>query len=232
MLTDLGLAPKAFAEELDGTLRFGDLEPLVCELQQTPVERLQSTLATKLRGGLPLKTLVAAGALANARTFGGEDYIGFDTFMALGPALKMSALMPKGSEALPVFKVLYRNSNRIQEFGGRESETLHALSASTPVNEATAAALRAAILAQNTNHAEQILAALVADDRQVALDALIPAIRTRRKCIIGFAVSCVGHAGNCGNRTCPDAASAIPAILSADWNRTVAPTGTNPESCW
>ena len=69
MLTDLGLAPKAFAEELDSTLRFGDLEPLVCELQETPVERLQSTLAKKLRGGLPLKTLVAAGALANARTF-------------------------------------------------------------------------------------------------------------------------------------------------------------------
>ena len=53
----------------------------------------------------------------------------------------MSALMPKGSEALPSFKVLYRNSNRIQEFGGRESETLHALSASAPANEANAASL-------------------------------------------------------------------------------------------
>jgi len=144
MLVDLGLAPKAFAEDLDSQLRFGDLEPLVCELQDTPVERLQAKLAQKLKGGLPLKTLVAAGAHANARTFGGEDYIGFHTFMALGPALKMSALMPKGSEALPVFKVLYRNSNRIQEYGGRESETLHAMSASTPVNEANTAALHAA----------------------------------------------------------------------------------------
>ncbi len=176
MLTDLGLAPKAFAEELDSTLRFGDLESLVCELQETPVERLQSALATKLQGGLPLRTLVAAGALANARTFGGEDYIGFHTFMALGPALKMSALMPKGSEALPVFKVLYRNSNRIQEFGGRESEVLHALSGSAPANEATAAALHDAIVAKDTNHAEQILAGLVANDRRSALDALIPAI--------------------------------------------------------
>ena len=174
---DLGLVPKAFAEELDSTLRFGDLEPLVCELQDTPVERLQAKLAEKLKGGLPLKTLVAAGALANARTFGGEDYIGFHTFMALGPALKMSALMPKGSEALPVFKVLYRNSNRIQEYGGRESETLHAMSASTPVNEANAAALHAAIVAKDTNHAEQILAAFVAGDRRSALDALIPAIQ-------------------------------------------------------
>ncbi|MFO0922727.1 MAG: hypothetical protein U0905_09600 [Pirellulales bacterium] len=33
--------------------------------------------------GTILKTLVAAGALANARTFGGQDYIGFHTFMAL-----------------------------------------------------------------------------------------------------------------------------------------------------
>ena len=98
MLVDLGLAPKAFAEDLDSNLRFGDLEPLVCELQETPAERLQARLAEKLNGGLPLKTLVAAAALANARRFGGEDDIGFHTFMALGPALKMSALMPKGSE--------------------------------------------------------------------------------------------------------------------------------------
>jgi len=177
MVADLGLAPKAFADELDSTLQFGDLERLVCELQETPVERLQSALATKLRGGLPLKTLVGAGALANARTFGGEDYIGFHTFMALAPALKMSTLMPAGSEALPVFKVLYRNSNRIQEFGGRESETLHALSASTPVNEASAAALHDAIVAKDTSLSEHILAAFVAGDRQSALDALLPAIQ-------------------------------------------------------
>ena len=177
MLVDLGLAPKAFAEDLDSNLRFGDLEPLVCELQETPAERLQARLAEKLKSGLLLKTLVAAGALANARTFGGEDYVGFHTFMALGPALKMSALMPQGAEALPVFKVLYRNSNRIQEYGGRESETLHAMSASSPVNDLDAQALHAAIVAKDTNHAEQILAAFVSSDRRSALDALIPAIQ-------------------------------------------------------
>jgi sulfur carrier protein ThiS len=77
--------------------------------------------------------------------------------LALGPALKMSALMPKGSEALPVFKVQYRNSNRIQEYGGGESETLHALLASASVNEPTAASLYDAIAAKDPNHAEQIL---------------------------------------------------------------------------
>ncbi len=177
LAVDLGLAPKAFADELEGPLQFGDLEPLVCALQETPVERLQSSLAKRLEEGLPLKTLVAAAALANARTFGGEDYIGFHTFMALGPALKMSALMPKGSEALPVFKVLYRNSNRIQEFGGRESETLHGLSASTPVNETNADALHDAIRSKDVNHAEQMLAAFVANDPRSALDALIPAVQ-------------------------------------------------------
>ncbi len=177
LLTDLGLAPRAFADELDSPLQFGELEPLVCTLQDTPIERLQATLAEKLRGGLPLKTLVAAGALANARTFGGEDYIGFHTFMALGPALKMSALMPNGAEALPVFKVLYRNGNRIGEFGGRESETLHGLSASTPVSEPQAAALHDAIRSKDANHAEQILAALVANDPASAFDALLPAIQ-------------------------------------------------------
>lgn len=177
LLVDLGLAPKAFADELDSPLQFGELEPLVCTLQETPIERLQGMLAEKLRGGMPLKTLVAAGALANARTFGGEDYIGFHTFMALGPALKMSSLMPKGQEALPVFKVLYRNGSRIGEFGGRESETLHGLSASTPVSQPDAAALQEAIRSKDANQAEHILSALVSDDRASALDALLPLIQ-------------------------------------------------------
>ena len=177
ILTDLGLAPKSFAEELDSPLQFGDLEPLVCALQETPVEQLQASLVKKLQAGLPLKTLVAAAALANARTFGGEDYIGFHTFMALGPALKMSALMPAGSEALPVLKVLYRNSSRIQEFGGRESEVLHGLSASSSVNELNPATLHDAIKAKDANHAEQILSAFVSADPRSALDALIPAVQ-------------------------------------------------------
>jgi hypothetical protein len=177
MVADLGLAPRAFAEELDSPLEFGDLEPLVCELQETPIERLQTTLAGKLRGGLPLKTLVAAGALSNARTFGGEDYVGFHTFMALGPSMKMASLMPTGEEALPVFKVLYRNGSRIEEFGGRESETLHGLSASTPVSEPTAVALQDAIRSKDATLAEQILSSLVSNDRLSGLDALLPMIQ-------------------------------------------------------
>ena len=176
LATDLNLVPKAFADDLAGSLTFGELEPLVCVLQETPVHRLQSTLIEKLRNGLPLKSLVAAGALANARTFGGEDYVGFHTFMALAPALKMARLMPAGAEALPVLKVLYRNSNRIQEFGGRSSEVLHDLSKSSAAPNSTFDSLSSAIRSKDTTHAEQMLAKIVATDRRSALDALIPAV--------------------------------------------------------
>jgi len=51
---------------------------------------------------------VAAAALANARTFGGQDYIGYHTLMALVPAYEMALTLPEARRALPVFKVLYR----------------------------------------------------------------------------------------------------------------------------
>jgi hypothetical protein len=124
MALDLGLITKAYTRDLETSLTFGGLEPLVCAMQETPIGNLQQDLARRLAQGESLKNLVAAAALANARTFGGEDYIGFHTFMALAPALKMASLMPSGQAALPVFKVLYRNTNRIQEFGGRAAEVL------------------------------------------------------------------------------------------------------------
>src|SRR4051812_4224440 len=80
LAVDMGLVPRAFANDAGQPLQFDGLEPLIAMMQETPVERLQTILADKLHSGLPLKTLVAAGALANARTFGGEDYIGFHTF--------------------------------------------------------------------------------------------------------------------------------------------------------
>ena len=177
LLTDLGLAPKAFAEDLESRLHFGELEPLVNELQNLPIERLQPVLAEKLKSGTALKTLVAAGALANARTFGGEDYIGFHTFMALAPALKMSSMMPAGQEALPIFKVLYRNGSRMQEFGGRESETLQGLSDATFVSQPTANGLREAVVAKDMARAEQLLAEMMSGNPVSGLDALIPLVQ-------------------------------------------------------
>src|SRR5580765_8507053 len=127
---ELGLAP-AFAAEAPDTLDFGSLESLVRLMQETPADKLLPALAAKLKSGTDLRQLVAAGALANARTFGGEDYVGFHTMMALAPSLHMAGELPEAQQALPVFKVLYRNTNRIQEKGGRKEEVLHVVQPAT-----------------------------------------------------------------------------------------------------
>src|SRR5687767_11872245 len=101
--TELGLA-RAFADAPDA-LVFGDLESLVCLMQETPANKLLPKLTDKLKSGTDLRRLVAAAALANARTFGGEDYVGFHTMMALSPALHMARELPAEQQALPVFKV-------------------------------------------------------------------------------------------------------------------------------
>jgi len=121
---DLGLSPGFCAEETPGRLTFGNLEPLVGLMQETPPAKLQPLLVDRLRDGTELKQLVAAAALANARTFGGEDYVGFHTMMALHPAYMMAKELPKERQPLPVLKVLYRNANRIQEKGGPRHEVL------------------------------------------------------------------------------------------------------------
>ena len=112
---DLGIAQAE--EKEDPRLTFGDLEPLVALMQETPVEKLQPLLVKRLSQGTDLKTLVTAGALANARSFGGQDYTGYHTLMALLPAWHMAQELPTNQQALPVLKVLYRNTARIAQTG-------------------------------------------------------------------------------------------------------------------
>lgn len=124
LAADLGLAA-ARADDGPGPLTFGDLEPLVSFMHETPPDKLLPAVVEKLRGGTDLKQLVAAAALANARAFGGEDYVGYHTIMALGPAYRMAAEEPdEKRRPLAVLKVLYRNSARLQEKGGRNAEVL------------------------------------------------------------------------------------------------------------
>src|SRR5678815_2531316 len=111
--SELGLS--SFAGEPPAALSFGEIEPLVCLMQETPANKLLPLLVDRLRSGEELRQLVRAAAFANARTFGGDDYVGFHTMMALAPALHMAGEFPAEQQALPVFKVLYRNTNRIQE---------------------------------------------------------------------------------------------------------------------
>ena len=128
LASDLGIN-SANAEDIPSALDFGALEPLVQLMQETSPKDLVAALIKRLKAGDDLRTLVAAGALANARTFGGQDYIGFHTFMALAPAYRMSKELPPELRALPVLKVLHRNATRIQEFGGRQNEVLHKVTA-------------------------------------------------------------------------------------------------------
>jgi hypothetical protein len=157
---DLGFST-AFAADGPEALSFGRLEPLVALLQETPANRLLPLLQQRVQQGTPLRDLVAAAALANSRTFGGEDYIGFHTLMAMPPAYHMASELPETRRALPVFKVLYRNTNRIQEQGGRRNEVLHPVTAGTlPEGRVGGEVLREQARARDLNRAEQTLAAL------------------------------------------------------------------------
>ncbi len=157
---DLGLCP-ANAAEWDDVLTFGDMEPLVCLMQETPLDKFQATIVQKLKSGTDMKTLVAAAALANARTFGGQDYDGYHTFMALGPAWEMSKELPEAQRALPILKVLYRNTHRIQGHGGRDHDVLHVVEpASIASNSDGGTLLQEATRAADFERAEAVFAAL------------------------------------------------------------------------
>lgn len=175
LAADLGALP-AWAEEAAARLDFGAREALVGLLQDTPPEQLMGKLVDQLRAGTDLQTLLAAGALANARTFGGHDYIGFHTFMALGPAGQMARQLPTDVSALPVLKVLYRNTARMQAFGGRAAEVLHPLDAVPARPSGDGASLAAAVHRLDVDAAEKTLAALVAGNALEGYNALQPIV--------------------------------------------------------
>jgi len=173
--SELGLA-SALPQE--AALSFGPMEPLVCLMQETPVNRLFPALLEQLRGGADLRRLVAAAALANARTFGGEDYVGFHTMMALAPALHMAQELSPELRPLPVFKVLYRNTNRIQERGGRKEEVLHAIKpAALSETVAGGEALREAVRSKKVDTAELTFAALAQHSADEAFNDLLFAVQ-------------------------------------------------------
>lgn len=172
LAVDLGLST-AHADEGKDSLNFGKLEPLVAFLQDTPTTKLMSETIKKLKDGLDLKTLVAAGALANARSFGGRHYEGYHTFMALAPAYEMSRELPESSRALPVLKVLYRNSTHIQAKGGRKNEELHPVTpAPVPEGRVAGEALRDLTRKGERPAAEQMFATITQGDTHEAYDAL------------------------------------------------------------
>ena len=171
---DLGLA-RANAGDDSATLDFGKLEPLVDFMQDTSPDRIVAECIAKLKAGTDLKTLVAAAALANARSFGGEDYIGFHTMMAMAPAFHISAEMPAGMAALPVLKVIRRNTGRIQEAGTRN--TLRPIARSEATPDHSGEALRAAVRAKDLDRAEKTFATFQGGSPDDAFNAVLVAVQ-------------------------------------------------------
>ena len=176
LASELGLAP-ACAADAPEKLDFGSIEPLVRLMQETPANKLLPALVAKLQSGTDLRQLTGAAALANVRTFGGEDYVGFHTMMALSPALHMSRELSSAQQALPVFKVLYRNTNRIQEFGGPTKEVLRPVKPGTLNEPQPAEAIRAAVRKKDTKGAEQMLTALAQRSPEDAFNSVLLAVQ-------------------------------------------------------
>ena len=170
---ELGLSP-AWAGEEPGRLTFGPLEPLVDFVAQTPPEKIIAESVAKIRSGVSTRDLVAATALANARAFGGEDYVGFHTLMALAPAWSMA--QEEGNDprsSLAVLKVLHRNAQRLKE-RGPSPDTLAPVKIETPPPGAVAGkGLRDAARDKDLQGAEKRFAELAGKGTGHALDALM-----------------------------------------------------------
>lgn len=171
LAAELQLSPLYAAEETK--LTFGKLEPLVALMQQTPAAKLLPALLEKLNAGTDLGTLVSAAALANARTFGGQDYDGYHAFMSLVPAFEMARELPEDRKALPIFKVLYRNTARMQDKGGGKTEVLHPIEpGELPTDRPGGELLQEATRKADFQAAERTFAALVQGSESEAYNHL------------------------------------------------------------
>src|SRR3982751_4853705 len=108
LAADLGLAP-AWAAEAPGALNFGDLEPLVCLMQETTPQKLLPILVERLRGGADLGRIVAGAPAVRwgappprptPRTWGGEHYVASHTRRPLVPPSHMARELPAERQPL------------------------------------------------------------------------------------------------------------------------------------
>src|SRR3954451_12850455 len=94
---------------------------------------------------------------------------------ALAPARHMAEELPEAQRPLPVFKVLYRNTNRIQEHGGRKDEVLHPVEAASDARDGEA--LRDAVRRKDVRTAEQMFAAQAHKSADDAFNDLLVAVQ-------------------------------------------------------
>lgn len=174
---DLGMTVAWADDGSPERLLFGAREGLVSMMQETPPDRMLPQLVDLIRAGTDLRELVAAGALANARAFGGEDYVGFHTFMAMMPALRMADALPSERRALPVLKVLYRNASRLQEAGKSSSDTLQPIDPPAAAAPGQLDAIREAVHRRDALAAERALAAAAGVSLDCAWNDLLPTVQ-------------------------------------------------------
>src|SRR6476646_7644783 len=137
LAAELGLAAE---DNKDGKAKTSaSLDRLSQIIQQTPTKDLLSALNAELKNGASLKELIAAGALANARAFGGQDYNGYHSFMALCPSYAMAMALPEKEQPLPVLKVLYRTSTHIHGARCTKNDHLAEVKPAKPDDQTAAA---------------------------------------------------------------------------------------------
>jgi hypothetical protein len=177
LANDLGFST-TFANEGSDRIPLGDYASLVDLMRSTPADKLQPQLAEMVvKGEVDLKKLIGAGALANAVTFGGCDYVGFHTAMAMLPALGMSQMLADRRRPLPVLKVLYRNSQQIQSVGGASKITLEAIHAAEHSSSGDVAIqIRDACRRADVDQGETLLAGVGGSSLE-AFNALQPSIQ-------------------------------------------------------
>jgi len=178
--SELGLIPAgapAWAGEGESPrLNFGPLESLAGLLTETAPDKLLPVVVSLLNAGTSLQQLVSAAALANARACGGEDYVGFHTFMALAPALQMASELPSDRRALPVLKVLHRNSRCLHDPArGGVTETLGVVKPAAG-GPTTAEELRDAVRARDLPRGEELFAQLSQGSADQAWNAILPTV--------------------------------------------------------
>jgi len=175
VVAELGFGSSLWIDD-DMALDFGPLRPLVDLMQQTPPDRLQVELIERLkRGEVDLHQLTAAAALANAESFGGEDYVGYHAEMALVPALEMSAELTDLRRALPVLKVIWRNTQQIQEVG-KDHHVLHQVMNAEPTEGDVGDELREAARRRDMAMAERLFAAVEGLSPVERIHVLLPSV--------------------------------------------------------
>lgn len=173
---ELGVASQSCLRPPEENSNYGQLNSWVRRMQEMNPDRLQIKIVEELNNGsVTLTDLVAAAALANAETFGGQDYVGYHAEMALIPALEMAAEMPKQSAPLPILKVIYRNSSRIQQVGPgkRTLKPVEGRGDQKVSVDRFGPELRQLVRQADMDKAEQLFATLYQNDSSIAFDTLL-----------------------------------------------------------